>query len=105
MERLDTAVDLLGDTLSTLENTVSDLKKETQGIDAFNETLKTKVLFDVLPERLVLQRPLKIRKMVKPMIEKDGKALDDLLNKYKTKRQILQQQSKLLELKLETLTR
>lgn len=105
MEQLDTAVDLLKETLNTLENSVSDLRKETHGIETFNEILKTKMLFDVLPERLVLQRPLKIRKMVKPMIEKDEKVLENMLNKYKKKRQILQQQSKLLDLKLETLKR
>lgn len=103
MSGLDDSVELLKDTLTALEDAVGTFQKQTVDIPKLKETLHSKALFDVLPERIVLQRPLKIRKVVKPLIEKDRTTLGELLSKYKKKRQVLEQQSKILKLKLETL--
>lgn len=103
MSGLGNSVELLESVIGSLENSVTVLGDKTENIDAFNETLQSKLLFDVLPERLVLQKPLKIRKMVKPMLEKDLKQLDNILERLKKRQINLQQQSKLLKLKLESL--
>lgn len=103
MSGLGNSVELLESVICSLENSVTVLGDKTENIDAFNETLQSKLLFDVLPERLVLQKPLKIRKMVKPMLEKDLKQLDNILERLKKRQINLQQQSKLLKLKLESL--
>lgn len=103
MGDLEDSVLFLEGALGNLESAVGALKKNTARIDNFNKTLETKLLFDVLPERLVLQRPLKIRKMVKPIIEKDSNRLDEMLERLKRQKKHLQQQSKILKLKLEKL--
>jgi hypothetical protein len=103
MDQFDESVGYLQGALEALHTAVKTMKNETDDIDRLNDILQNKALFDVLPERMVLQRPLKIRKMVKPMIEKDKVVLDGMLNKYRKKKQVLQQQSKILQLKLETL--
>ena len=103
MERLDESVRLLKDTLDSLEEAVETLHIQTKDVSGLQQTLHTRSLFDVLPERIVLQRPLRIQKVVKPLIEKDSMALAGLFSKYKKKRLILEQQSKIAKLKLETL--
>lgn len=101
---LDESVELLKDTLGLLEESVATLNKQTKDVPSLQQTLHTRTLFDVLPERIVLQRPLRIQKVVKPLIEKDGTALAGLLDRYKKKRRVLEQQSKIMKLKLETLS-
>lgn len=91
--------------IETLHHSVQIIKKQTQDVPELARVLQTKALFDVLPERLVLQRPLKIRKMVKPILEKDNKTLDAFTSKYKVKKQILQQQSRISKLKLDSLAK
>lgn len=103
MERLDESVRLLNGTLASLEEAVETLHIQTKDVSGLQQTLHTRPLFDVLPERIVLQRPLRIQKVVKPLIEKDSATLAGLLSKYKKKRLILEQQSKIVKLKLETL--
>lgn len=103
MEKLDKTVLLLQETLDGLNASVNSIHKETRNVKTLTQTLQTKVLFDVLPERLILQKPLKIRKMVKPMIEKDRSTLAAILDRYKKKKQVLEQQSKIMKLKLETI--
>lgn len=103
MDGLQDSVYLLKNTLASLETAVHALQAQTTEVPTIKTTLHSKTMFDVLPERIVLQRPLKIRKVVKPIIEKDRDQLDTLLNKYRKRRQFLEQQSKILKLKLETL--
>lgn len=104
MGDLSRSAELLESTIASLENAVGNLKDQTKDINNFNEILESKLLFDVLPERLVLHKPLKIRKMVKPMIEKDSAKLGEILDRLKKRKLHLQQQSKILELKLETIS-
>ena len=103
MDGLEVSVQHLKSTLSSLEEAVAALKPQTRKADLLVDTMQSKTLFDVLPERVVLQKPLKIRKVVKPVVEKDNMTLNGLLVKYRRKSQMLQQQSKILQLKLETM--
>lgn len=102
-EKLDESVFLLKESLTALETAVETMKNKTRDVSALQQILHTNTIFDLLPERVVLQRPLKIRKIVKPIIEKDRKSLSILLERYKNKKQVLQQQSKIMKLKLETI--
>lgn len=102
---LNTTITMLENMIETLHHSVQLIKKQTQDVPELARVLQTKALFDVLPERLVLQRPLKIRKMVKPILEKDNKTLDAFISKYKVKKQILQQQSRISKLKLDSLAK
>lgn len=101
--RLDTSIYLLQNCLVSLEDAVSEIQKQTKSVGVLQKTLESKMLFDVLPERLILQRPLKIRKMVKPILEKDNKVLDGMVEKCKKKKLVLEQQQKILKLKWETI--
>ena len=101
--RLDTSIYLLQNCLVSLEEAVSEIQKQTKSVGVLQKTLESKMLFDVLPERLILQRPLKIRKMVKPILEKDNKVLDGMVEKCKKKKLVLEQQQKILKLKWETI--
>lgn len=103
MTTLGDSVDILQETLDSLEEAVTAFEKQTTDVPQLWKAMDSRKLFDVLPERLVLQRPLRIRKVVKPIIGKDDRTLTDLITKYKKKRQILEQQSKILKLKLETI--
>lgn len=100
---LDESIFLLQNTLGCLEEAVGDLQNQTMSIPILQKTLESRALFDVLPERLILQRPMKIRKMVKPILEKDNVVLDGMVEKYKKKKLVLEQQQKILKLKLETI--
>ena len=101
--RLDTSIYLLQNCLVSLEDAVSEIQKQTKSVGVLQKTLESKMLFDVLPERLILQRPLKIRKMVKPILEKDNKVLGGMVEKCKKKKLVLEQQQKILKLKWETI--
>ncbi|TID31030.1 hypothetical protein CANINC_000391 [Pichia inconspicua] len=103
MAGLELSVQLLESAVNNLESAVGLLNDKAKNVNVFNETLHTKVLFDVLPETLVLQKPLKIRKMVKPMLDKDSDRLDTVIERLRKRQLNLQQQSKLLKLKLESI--
>ncbi|OUT21311.1 hypothetical protein CAS74_003427 [Pichia kudriavzevii] len=92
---LNTTITMLENMIETLHHSVQIIKKQTQDVPELARVLQTKALFDVLPERL----------MVKPILEKDNKTLDAFISKYKVKKQILQQQSRISKLKLDSLAK
>jgi len=103
-DQLGESVEHLKQCLLSLNTSVNILSAETQDVGSLKKLLKSETVFDLLPERVVLQRPLKIRKVVKPVLEKDLATVDELLNRFKKRKQVLQQQSKIMKLKLETIS-
>lgn len=101
-DELDDSIEYLKACLHNLDNGIHNLEQETRDVGTAKQMMQSKTVFDLLPERVVLQRPLKIRKMVKPMIEQDTATVDEMLEKYKKRNQLLQQQLKILQLKSES---
>lgn len=101
-EELEKSIHLLQDSIDFLNDAIKPLEKSTKDIDSLDKVLKTRNVFDILPESIVLQKSAKVKQIVEPMIEKDIQILDSVISTYNRRKSTLVKQSETLKLKLET---
>ncbi|GME83590.1 unnamed protein product [Ambrosiozyma monospora] len=99
--QLQDSISYLGNSLSFLNNSIRPLKRSTQDVDNLTKTLKTRRVFDVIPESIVLDRSKQLKQLVEPKIKHDIQELDLLKELYAKKKASLRKQHETLKLKLE----
>ncbi|KAH3674024.1 hypothetical protein OGATHE_002004 [Ogataea polymorpha] len=98
---LQSSITSLQNSINFLNCAIAPLRQVTHDVDRFKTVLRTKAVFDVIPESTVQKRTKAVSEFVEPRLNKDHELLHEIMAELARKQDRLHKQMAPLEKKLE----
>ncbi|KAH3668395.1 hypothetical protein OGAPHI_002149 [Ogataea philodendri] len=100
-ENLQSSISSLENSINFLNCAIDPLRQVTDDVDRFKVVLRTKAVFDVIPEAAVQKRTNSVNSLVEPRLNKDHELLREIMSDLARKQDRLYKQVGPLEKKLQ----